>query len=114
MTTLELVLWGIGIVIAIVLAFYGVKKVRSSNSDTKDRANRRRFNLGRDEDQMIGAEKGSARGDGSRPSKPRRCDINQGVPPSQMLEWFDFSQNRLRQLTAAAKADIERRLEDFS
>ena len=38
MTTLELVLWGIGIVIAIVLAFYGVKKVRSSTQYKRRRS----------------------------------------------------------------------------
>lgn len=48
MTTLELVLWGIGIVVAIVLAFYGVKKVRSSTQVQKTGSGSTSIQSGRD------------------------------------------------------------------
>lgn len=48
MTTLELVLWAIGIIIAIVLAFYGVKKVRTSTQIQKTGSNSTSIQSGRD------------------------------------------------------------------
>ena len=48
MTMQELVLWSIGVVIAIVLAFYGVKKVRTSRQVQKTGSGSTSIQSGRD------------------------------------------------------------------